>query len=64
VGWEGGMGCGADRGHLGGNGIWSVKNKLKIKFYYIYIYIYIYIIYLFTLHPNISHPYPPGISSC
>jgi hypothetical protein len=31
--WGGGVGCGADRGWMGGEGswIWSVKNKLKIK---------------------------------
>jgi hypothetical protein len=33
VGWGGGMGCGADRGWMGGsgNGIWSAKNELQIK---------------------------------
>jgi hypothetical protein len=33
VGLRESVGCGADRGWMGGvgNGVWSVKNKLKIK---------------------------------
>jgi hypothetical protein len=31
VGREGGVECGAVRGWMGRNGIWSVKNKIKNK---------------------------------